>query len=94
MHEITVTTRNPSGEPGDLGSCESGFFTVDGDLLTVVDGSGIPIRKANGERLTATVKNGESARAVASRLILARWRDTDAASAFNRPIHYRSSGWT
>ena len=53
IQEITVTTRNPSGAPGDLGSCEVGFFAVDGDVLTLVEGDGTPVRTKSGERITA-----------------------------------------
>lgn len=94
INEITVATRNPSGAPGDLGSCEVGFFTVDDDLLTLVEGDGMPVRATNGERITAWLRAGEGARTVASRLILARWRASDAGADFNRPLHYRSPGWT
>lgn len=93
INEITVATRRPSGAPGDLGSCEIGFFTIDGDLLTLVEGDGVPIRTRNGERITASLTAGESARKVASRLLLARWRATDAASDFNRPLHYPSASY-
>jgi hypothetical protein len=93
INEITVATRNPSGQPGDVGSCEVGFFTVDDDLLTLVEGDGMPVRDAGGERITARLRAGEGVRTVASRLILARWRASDAASDFNRPLHYRWSGW-
>ncbi|MDA9437259.1 hypothetical protein [Bradyrhizobium sp. CCBAU 51627] len=94
IQEITVATRNPSGTPGDMGSCEVGFFTVDGDLLTLVEGDGMPVRRANGERVTARLQAGDSAHRIASRLILgARWRGSDAASDFNRPLHYRPTGW-
>lgn len=94
LYEITVATRNPSGTPGDLGSCEAGFFTLDDDLVTLVEGDGIPIRQSNGERITARVRPSENPRQVASRLLLARWRASDAASDFNRPLHQRAPrGW-
>lgn len=92
LYEVTVATRNPSGMPGDLGSCEVGFFTLDDDLVTLVEGDGIPIRKSNGERITARVRPSENYRQVASRLVLARWRESDAASDFNRPLRYGASG--
>jgi hypothetical protein len=97
LYEITVTTRNPSGEPGDLGSCEVGFFTLDDDLVTLVEGDGIPIRKSDGERITARVRPSENPRQVASRLVLSHWRNQrdsgEAVPGFGRPLHYRSSGW-
>ena len=92
IEEITVATRHPSGRPGDLGSCEVGFFTIDNDLLSLVEADGTPVRKANGDRETALLRAGESARTVASRLILAHWRATNPTSDFNRPLRYGPLG--
>jgi hypothetical protein len=93
IHEVTVITANPTG-PGDVGSCHVGHYTVDGGLLTMVTADGVPMRAANGERITAHMRAGDSARSVASRMVLSHWRATDgAASDFNRPLHYRSAGW-
>jgi len=96
INEITVTTRNPSGAPGDMGSCETGFYRVDDDLLTLVDGGGKEVRSANGERITAHLRGGDSVRTVASRLVLARWRSERDASetvpGFNRRLSYGPSG--
>lgn len=93
LYEITVATRSPSGTPGDLGSCEVGFFTLDDDLVTLVEGDGIPVRTKSGDRITARVRPSENSRQVASRLILARWRESDAAADFNRPLQYGRLGW-
>lgn len=91
IQEITVTTRNPSGAPGDLGSCEKAGFTIDNETLTLVEGDGTPVRKADGERIAATLRAGESARTVASRLVLARWRSERATGelvpGFGRTLH-------
>jgi hypothetical protein len=55
------------------------------------------LRAANGERITAQLRAGESAKTVASRLVLSHWRNERAreelVSGFNRPLHYQSSGW-
>jgi hypothetical protein len=91
LNEFTFTTRNPSGAPGDLGTCEVGFYRLDDDLVSLVEGDGEALRSANGERITARIRPGEGARAVASRLALAHWRTqrdaSEAVPGFNRPIH-------
>jgi hypothetical protein len=90
VKEVTVTTRNPSG-PGDVGSCEVGHYKVDGDLLTLVDAGGVPLRTNSGERITARLAAGDEARRVAYRLTLARWRNerdrNELVPGFNGPLH-------
>jgi hypothetical protein len=97
IHQVTVITSNPTG-PGDVGSCEVGRYTVDGGLLTMVTAGGAPLRAANGERITARLAPEEDAKRVAGRLTLSHWRiqraQGEIVPGFNRPLHYRSSGWT
>ena len=81
-----------------MGGCETGFFTIDNETLTLVEGDGSPVRSANGERITALLRAGDSARTVASRMVLARWRSerdsSEAVPGFGRPLHYPKPGWT
>ncbi len=93
IYEVTVTTRNPNS-PGDVGSCEIGFYTVVGDVLRLVDAGGAPVRTNSGERITARLLAGEEARRVAGRLTLAHWRNqrdrSELVPGFNDPLHYRT----
>jgi hypothetical protein len=83
--------------PGDVGSCEVGHYKVDGDMLTLVDAGGVPVRTNSGERITAHLLAGDEARRVASRLTLAHWRNQRAQNelvlGFNDPLHYPRAGW-
>ena len=96
VHQVTVITRNPIGA-GDMGSCEVGHYTVDAGLLTMVTADGVPLRAANGERITARLAPGEDARRIAGRLRLAHWmheRDSsEAVPGFGRPLSYPKPGW-
>jgi hypothetical protein len=95
IKQVTVMPRNPSGDRGDLGSCEVGYYTESDGLLTMVSGTGEPLRGANGERITARLEpGGESERAVAMRLTLGHWRATsdDDPNGFNRPLRYSKAG--
>jgi hypothetical protein len=51
IKSVIVITANPSGGRDDLGSCEEGFYTLDGDVLTMVTATGQPLRGTFGERL-------------------------------------------
>jgi hypothetical protein len=90
IHHVVVATRNPSGDdPLDRGDSEEGWYTVDAGLVTMVTVDGVPLRAANGERITARIVDGTAPRTVAARLVLSRWRnERDAGSDFNRPLHY------
>jgi hypothetical protein len=97
VHQVTVITRNPTG-PGDVGSCEVGHFTVDAGLLTMVTADGVPLRAANGERITARLAPTEEPRRVAGRFTLSRWRyERDASElvpGFDSPLRYPPDrGW-
>lgn len=97
IHQVTVITRNPSG-PGDVGSCEVGHYTVDAGLLTMVTAAGVPMRAANGERITARLAPEEDARRVAGQLTLAQWRNerdaSEAVPGFGRRLRYDDPmGW-
>jgi len=91
VRQVTVITRNPIGKD-DGGSCEEGWYTVDGDLLTMTDAEGVALRNPNtGEKITHRLAPGESDKAVAKRLGLKMYRGErgDDDKGFNRPLRYR-----
>jgi hypothetical protein len=95
VRHITIITRNPIGS-GDGGSCEEGFYTVDGDgVLTMTDAEGAALRNPNtGEKITHRLAPGESDKAVAKRLRLRIYRDArpDDDKGFSRPLRYPKFG--
>ena len=97
IHQVTVITANPTG-PGDVGSCEVGFYTVDAGLLTMVNAEGVAVRSTNGERITARLAPEEDGRRVAGRLTLSHWRNqrdsSETVPGFGRRLDYGRSGWT
>ena len=51
IDHVVVGTRNQTGDdPRDRGDSEEGFYTVEGDLLTMVNVDGVPLRNAAGEK--------------------------------------------
>jgi hypothetical protein len=99
IKHVIVTTRNPNPDDRkDVGDCQEGWFFVEGETLTLCSATGEPLRNAAGERMTARIVDGTTPRQVAARLVLSRWRSerdaSDGVPGFNRPLHYRTSGWT
>jgi hypothetical protein len=91
---VVVTTAKPSG-PGDLGEVAEGFYFCDGDLLTMCDRDGIPLRdENNGQRITHHLASGESEKAVAKRFTLKIFRMArgDTVAGFDRPLRYGPLG--
>jgi hypothetical protein len=86
---LGLITSNPAGRD-DSGSCEHGYYTVEGDLLSMVTSTGEPLRGGFGERVAAR-PNGGSEKSVAMRLTLEHWRSArrDEMAGFNRPIRYQ-----
>jgi hypothetical protein len=92
---VIVIVANPCGR-NDTGQCAEGFYTLDGDLLTMTDRDGVPLRDENsGARITQRLAQGESDKAVAKRLTLKihRAANGDEMAGFNRPIRYPKAGW-
>jgi hypothetical protein len=89
VRQVTVITANPT-RSDDVGSCAEGFYTIDGDTITMCDSEGVPLRDSNnGERVTARL-SGEPEKVIAKRLTLKRHRaeNGDDANGFGKVIHY------
>jgi hypothetical protein len=94
IHQCTVIVANPSGSD-DVGRAAEGFYTIDGDTLTMCDSEGVPLRNANtGERITHRLGAGENRVTIAKRLTLKIWRDdrSDGVAGFGRRIDYPKWG--
>jgi hypothetical protein len=73
-----------------VGSCAEAFFTLEGDVLTMTDCDGEPIRTSGGDVMCHTMAPGENPVAIAKRFALQihRAANGDDMAGFNRPIHY------
>jgi hypothetical protein len=88
------TSANPT-RSDDVGRCEVGHYTIDGDLLTMCDAEGVALRNSNtGERITHRLGAGENRVTIAKRLTLKIWREArgDDTNGFNRRIEYPKWG--
>jgi hypothetical protein len=92
---VIVIVANPTGKD-DRGIVAEGFYTRDGDTLTMTDRDGVPLRDDNnGERITHRLGAGENHVTIAKRTTLRLHRaerGDETSSAFNRRIDYPSRG--
>jgi hypothetical protein len=73
-------------QDGDRGRVCEGWYTVENGVLTMTDPEGIPIRDVDGVKIDHKLKEGESARTIASRLTLKIFNARfDDMADFNRP---------
>jgi hypothetical protein len=70
-------------------SMEHAWYTIEGAMVTMVTGTGEPIRGVMGDRLSARL-DGETAPAVAQRLAIRHWQSgrDDDPNGFNRVLRY------
>lgn len=100
IHSVIVTICHPTpGKQDDHGQVTNGFYKLEGELLTMTDGDGTPMRKPNGDFYTHKLRAGENHNIIARVLTMEVWRmvhgktkgDT-SGTGFNRPLNYPSSG--
>lgn len=91
---VTVILSNPS-RGDDVGTAAEGWYTIDGDTLTLTDNEGVALRDSNtGEKITHRLGAGENKVTIAKRLTLKRHRaeNGDDMAGFGRRIDYGPSG--
>lgn len=96
VKSVVAVVSNPIGKE-DTGICAEGFYTRDGDTLTMTDRDGRPLRDDNnGERITVRLLPNDNEKSVAKRTTLRLYRaerGDETSSAFTRRIDYPSRGW-
>ena len=69
-----------------------GYYVLEGDVLTMTDGNGVPVRRRyGGDLYRHTLQEGEDPSVIAKRLTLSVWRTNtggDALGGFNRRLAY------
>ena len=91
VQSVIVVTAKPTG-PGDPGQCEEGFYTVTGQLLTMTDREGRPLREDNtGRRYEIKLLRGDDPKQEAKRMTLRiHQANQNEMAGFHRPIRYRN----
>jgi hypothetical protein len=93
VKEVTAILSNPTGRD-EVGQITYGFYTIEGQKLTMTDGEGTPVRRKNGDLVQHTLGEGENPDDVARRLTKDFRRHIHGDSPdFNRPLSYPKRGW-
>jgi hypothetical protein len=90
VERVIVTIRPSDPETGDPGSARIGYYTVDGDLLTLCDENGTPIKNDQDQMITATLEHPSDAHGVAASLTRNRSRGGFEKGALRYPDE---GGW-
>ena len=91
VKQVTAIVSNPSPfDPTHTGRVTVGYYVLDGDLLTMTDGEGTPVRGRSGEKITHKLQAGEIPQLIAERLTMKIYRMVrgDGMAGFNRPLSY------
>ena len=87
---VYAQVRRPRGD--DPGAVVEGAFTVTGDVVTLTDRQGVPVRDQHGKAYTKKIANGDSGKTIAARMtkdfrLMLRGKD-GRVNGFDRPIKY------
>jgi hypothetical protein len=90
---VIVTIRPGDPETGDPGSARFGYYTVDGELLTMTDENGTPIKNDQDQMITVVLEHAGDAHGVAASLTRNRSRGSGMRGFSKGPLRYRDEGW-
>ena len=87
IYPVFIQMAPPDGDfPGIV---EEGWYTVaDSDVVTLCTREGAPVVDASGRKRSALVKEGETAKQVAGRLLRQSLPIGGRPKGFDRPIRY------
>jgi hypothetical protein len=92
VERVIVTIRPSDPETGDPGSARIGYYTVEGELLTLTDENGTAIKNDRGDPVTATLESPGDARAIASVLTRKRSRGSGMRGFEKGALRYPDEG--
>jgi hypothetical protein len=95
VKSVAVIVSNPT-HPGDPGRATIGYYVLEGDVLTMTDGDGVPVRRRHGgDVYKHTLQDGEDPAVIAKRLTLSIYRMArgDDLGGFNRRLTYSNNGF-
>jgi hypothetical protein len=90
---VICTIRPSDPETGDPGAARFGYYIVEGDLLTMTDENGTPIRTAHDALITAVLASPSDAHGVAASLTRKRARGSGMRGFEKGALRYPDGGW-
>jgi len=93
VERVIVTIRPSDPETGDPGSARFGFYTVEGELLTMTDENGTPIKIDQDKMITAVLESPSDAHGVAASLVRRRARGDGMRGFEKGALRYPDGGW-
>jgi hypothetical protein len=93
VERVIVTIRPSDPETGDPGSARIGYYTVEGELLTMCDENGAPLKTDHDQMITAVLESPSDAHAVASVLTRKRSRGSGMRGFEKGALRYPDGGW-
>jgi hypothetical protein len=93
VERVICTIRPSDPETGDPGSVRFGYYTVEGELLTMTDENGTPIKNDRDEIVTATLEHPSDAHGVAASLTRKRARGSGMRGFEKGALRYPDGGW-
>ena len=93
IERVNVTIRPNDPETGDPGSARFGYYFVDGDLLTMTDENGVPLKTDQDQLITCVLEHASDAHGVAASLTRKRARGSGMRGFGKGPLRYPDGGW-
>jgi hypothetical protein len=93
IERVNVTIRPSDPETGDPGAARFGYYFVEGDLLTMCDENGTPIKNSQDQMITATLEHASDAHGVAASLTRRRARGDGMRGFEKGALRYPDGGW-
>jgi hypothetical protein len=93
IERVIVTIRPSDPETGDPGSARFGYYTVEGELLTLCDENGTPIKNSQDQMITAVLEHPSDAHGVAASLTRNRSRGSGMRGFEKGALRYPDGGW-
>ena len=93
IQRVIVTIRPSDPETGDPGSARIGYYTVEGELLTLCNEAGAPLKNDQDQMITAVLEHPSDAHGVAASLVRNRCRGNGMRGFEKGALRYRDEGW-
>jgi hypothetical protein len=93
VERVNVTIRPSDPETGDPGAARFGYYVVEGELLTMTDENGSPLKDSQDRPITCVLEHATDAPGIAGSLTRRRARG-DGMRGFDKgPLRYPDGGW-